>query len=81
MQTIQKDSRRSGQFAPGQSGDPKGCPEDEHRVAELDRSYTVALDPLIPPPIEITGGVVIHVFGFDQADIAQCRPPKKSSNL
>ena len=32
---------KSGQFAPGQSGNPGGRPKDEHRVAELARSYTV----------------------------------------
>ena len=41
MQTIQKARLRSGQFAPGQSGNPGGRPRDEHRVAELARSYTV----------------------------------------
>ena len=41
MQTIQKSRLKSGQFAPGQSGNPGGRPKDEHRVAELARSYTV----------------------------------------
>ena len=41
MQTIQKARLRSGQFAPGQSGNPGGRPKDEHRVAELARSYTL----------------------------------------
>ena len=41
MQTIQKARLKSGQFAPGQSGNPGGRPKDEHRVAELARSYTV----------------------------------------
>ena len=41
MQTIQKARLRSGQFAPGQSGNPGGRPKDEHRVADLARSYTV----------------------------------------
>ena len=41
MQTIQKARLRSGQFAPGQSGNPGGRPKDEYRVAELARSYTV----------------------------------------
>ena len=40
MQTIQKVRLKSGQFAPGQSGNPGGRPKDEHRVAELARSYT-----------------------------------------
>ena len=48
MQTIQKDRLRSGQFAPGQSGNPVGRPKDEHRVAELARSYTVeAIETLV----------------------------------
>ena len=48
MQTIQKARLRSGQFAPGQSGNPGGRPKDEHRVAELARSYTVeAIDTLV----------------------------------
>ena len=41
MQTIQKAWRRSGQFAPCQSGNPGGRLKDEHRVAELARSFTV----------------------------------------
>ena len=48
MQTIQKARLRSGQFAPGQSGNPGGRPKDEHRVAELARSYTAeAIDTLV----------------------------------
>ena len=48
MQTIQKARSRSGQFAPGQSGNPGGRPRDEHRVAELARSFTVeAIDTLV----------------------------------
>ena len=49
MQTIQKVRLRSGQFAPGQSGNPGDRPKDEHRVAELARSYTVeeAIDTLV----------------------------------
>ena len=48
MQTIPKARLRSGQFAPGQSGNPGGRPKDEHRVAELARSYTVeAIDTLV----------------------------------
>jgi hypothetical protein len=48
MQTIQKATLRSGQFAPGQSGNPGGRPKDEHRVAELARSYTLeAIDTLV----------------------------------
>ena len=48
MQTIQKARLRSGQFAPGQSGNPGGRPKDEHRVVELARSYTLeAIDTLV----------------------------------
>ena len=48
MQNIQKARLRSGQFAPGQSGNPGGRPKDEHRVAELARSYTLeAIDTLV----------------------------------
>jgi len=48
MQTIQKPRLRSGQFVPGQSGNPGGRPKDEHRVAELARSYTLeAIDTLV----------------------------------
>ena len=48
MQTTQKARLRSGQFAPGQSGNPGGRPKDEHRVAELARSYTLeAIDTLV----------------------------------
>jgi hypothetical protein len=48
MQAIQKDRLRSGQFAPGRSGNSCGRPKDEHRVAELARSYTVeAIETLV----------------------------------
>ena len=48
MQTIQKARLKSGQFAPGQSGNPGGRPKDEHRVEELARYYTVeAIDTLV----------------------------------
>ena len=48
MQTIQKARLKSGQFAPGQSGNPGGRPKDEHRVAELARSHTLeAIDTLV----------------------------------
>ena len=39
---------KSGQFAPGTSGNPGGRPKDEARVAELARSYTSeAIDTLV----------------------------------
>ena len=48
MQTIQNARLETGQFAPGQSGNPGGRPKDEHRVAELARSYTLeAIDTLV----------------------------------
>jgi len=48
MQTIQKARLKSGQFAPGQSGNPGGRPKDEYRVAELARSHTLeAIDTLV----------------------------------
>ena len=48
MQTIQKARLKSGQFAPGHSGNPGGRPKDEHRVAELARSFTLeAIDTLV----------------------------------
>jgi len=48
MQTIQKARLRSGQFAPGHSGNPGGRPKDEHRVGELARSYTLeAIETLV----------------------------------
>ena len=48
MQTIQNVRLKSGQFAPGQSGNPGGRPRDEHRVAQLARSYTIeAIDTLV----------------------------------
>ena len=48
MQTIQKTRLRSGQFAPGQSGNPGGRPKDEHHIADLTRSYTLeAIDTLV----------------------------------
>ena len=38
----------SGQFLPGQSGNPGGRPKDEHRVSELARSYTAeAIETLV----------------------------------
>jgi len=43
-------SRRnaSGQFTPGNSGNPGGRPKDEHRVADLARSYTTeAIETLV----------------------------------
>ena len=48
MQTIRKARLRSGQFAPGRSGNPGDRPKDEYRVPELARSYTVeAIDTLV----------------------------------
>ena len=48
MQSIQKARLRSGPFASDQSGNPGGRPKDEHRVAELARSYTLeAIDTLV----------------------------------
>lgn len=48
MQTIPQSRTKSGQFAPGQSGNPGGRPRDEHRVADLARGYTVeAIDTLV----------------------------------
>jgi hypothetical protein len=39
---------KTGQFAPGQSGNPGGRPKDEHRVGELARSYTLeAIETLV----------------------------------
>ena len=40
MRTPQLNRNKSGQFAPGTSGNPGGRPKDEARVAELARSYT-----------------------------------------
>jgi hypothetical protein len=48
MQTIQNARLKSGQFVPGQSGNPGGRPKDEYRVADLARSYTLeAIDTLV----------------------------------
>ena len=48
MQTLQLNRTKSGQFAPGSSGNPGGRPKDEARVAELARSYTSeAIDTLV----------------------------------
>ena len=47
MRTIQNRTS-SGQFLPGQSGNPGGRPKDEHSVSELARSYTVeAIETLV----------------------------------
>jgi hypothetical protein len=48
MSIFYQNRTSSGQFAPGQSGNPGGRPKDEHRVAELARSYTLeAIDTLV----------------------------------
>ena len=47
LQTV-PNRTSSGQFLPGKSGNPGGRPKDEHRVAELARSYTLeAIDTLV----------------------------------
>ena len=40
MRTPQLNRNKSGQFAPGTSGNPGGRPKDKARVAELARFYT-----------------------------------------
>jgi len=40
MRTPQLNRNKSGQFAPGTSGNPGGSPKDKARVAELARFYT-----------------------------------------
>jgi hypothetical protein len=48
MTTLTLNRSKSGQFAPGQSGNPGGRPKDEHRVGELARSYTLeAIETLV----------------------------------
>ena len=48
MQLLTATRTKSGQFAPGSSGNPGGRPKDEARVAELARSYTTeAIDTLV----------------------------------
>ena len=48
MSSVTKNHNSSGQFVPGQSGNPGGRPKDKHRVAELARSYTLeAIDTLV----------------------------------
>ena len=48
MQNFTTKRTKSGQFAPGSSGNPGGRPKDEARVAELARSYTSeAIDTLV----------------------------------
>ena len=41
MNTSTAIRKENGQFQPGYSGNPGGRPKDEHKVAELARSYTV----------------------------------------
>ena len=48
MTTKPLQRSKSGQFAPGQSGNPGGRPKDKHRVGELARSYTLeAIETLV----------------------------------
>ena len=48
MQSFTTRRTKSGQFAPGSSGNPGGRPKDEACVAELARSYTSeAIDTLV----------------------------------
>ena len=48
MTTKPLQRSKSGQFAPGQPGNPGGRPKDEHRVGELARSYTLeAIETLV----------------------------------
>ena len=48
MQLQMQKRNKSGQFAPGTSGNPGGRPKDEARVAELARSHTIeAIDTLV----------------------------------
>jgi hypothetical protein len=41
METLVECRKENGQFKRGFSGNPGGRPKDEHKVAELARSYTV----------------------------------------
>ena len=41
MNTSTAIRKENGQFQPGYSGNPGGRPKDEHKVAELARSYTL----------------------------------------
>jgi hypothetical protein len=48
MAITSQNRTSSGQFLPGQSGNPGGRPKDEHRVSELARSYTAeAIETLV----------------------------------
>ena len=48
MLEAHKNRTPAGKFLPGKSGNPGGRPKDEHRVAELARSYTVeAIETLV----------------------------------
>ena len=41
METSVECRKENGQFKQGFSGNPGGRPKDEHKVAELARSYTL----------------------------------------
>jgi hypothetical protein len=48
METVIENRNASGQFTPGNSGNPGGRPKDGHRVADLARSYTTeAIETLV----------------------------------
>jgi hypothetical protein len=48
MKTVIESRNASGQFTLGSSGNPGGRPRDEHRVADLARSYTTeAIETLV----------------------------------
>ena len=48
MLKAHKNRTPAGKFLPGKSGNPGGRPKDEHRVADLARSYTTeAIETLV----------------------------------